>query len=526
MRPLSLFAALLLAAGLVVRLLPLATDARTVAATSEDGYLMLTVARNVALGRGLSIAEGTIPTNGVQPAVTLVWAGVHALAGGDRLTALRGVLVVELILALVAAWAVAALARRSLGARADADDSEHPFARSLAWLAAGLWLAAPLLVRHTGNGLETGAVVLGAGLFLLAEPRWRAMGASGAALTGVALGVLFLVRNDAVFLAVAWAAVGAWCDGWRAGRWGAWLRNAVLAGLAALAVALPWLLYNLRTFGHIVPISGRAQSLNVTAGENLVALPHALAEYAWLWTPLPSWLATAPRGALLATAGLAVLTAVLALSWRRAGLAWRREWTLLVVGSAVLAAYYGGWFGASYFLSRYLVSLSLVGAVAWAAVLVVAARESPRAAAGLVVVLAGVMLVALARHADRAASHPHLQAVRWVEAHVPPSTWVGAPQSGTLGYFHDRTINLDGKVNPDALRARASRRLFAYIVDDTPIQYLVDWMGLARWIEAPPPGIEEREPRQLADRFEVLVKDPAQNLAVLRRRAPDASQGR
>ena len=81
--------------GTAVRLAPLTSDRRTIAAISEDGYLMLTVARNVALGRSLTIADGTIATNGVQPLATFAWAGLHWLAGSERLAALRGVVVVR-----------------------------------------------------------------------------------------------------------------------------------------------------------------------------------------------------------------------------------------------------------------------------------------------------------------------------------------------------------------------------------------------------------------------------------------------
>jgi hypothetical protein len=42
--------------------------------------------------------------------------------------------------------------------------------------------------------------------------------------------------------------------------------------------------------------------------------------------------------------------------------------------------------------------------------------------------------------------------VRLVQASVPPEATVAAGQTGTLGYFRDRVLNLDGKVNGEALR--------------------------------------------------------------------------
>jgi hypothetical protein len=100
----------------------------------------------------------------------------------------------------------------------------------------------------------------------------------------------------------------------------------------------------------------------------------------------------------------------------------------------------------------------------------------------------------------------HFQVVEWVEEHVPDDVWVAAIQTGTLGFFHDRTYNLDGKVSPPALEARLNRRTFEYILE-RPIQYLTDWAGIASWLEDP----------QFSQHFELLLLDEQGDLAVLRR---------
>jgi hypothetical protein len=103
-----------------------------------------------------------------------------------------------------------------------------------------------------------------------------------------------------------------------------------------------------------------------------------------------------------------------------------------------------------------------------------------------------------------------------LEASVPADTWVGAFQSGTIGFFHDRTINLDGKVNPEALAATTSHRLNEYVLE-SPIEYLVDWASLLEpWLE--------RDPR-IQRHFETLVLDREHNLGVLRRRHPSSGNG-
>jgi hypothetical protein len=50
-------------------------------------------------------------------------------------------------------------------------------------------------------------------------------------------------------------------------------------GFVSLVIALPWLIYNYRLFGSIVPISGIAESLDARFGENLLRVPAKLFEY-------------------------------------------------------------------------------------------------------------------------------------------------------------------------------------------------------------------------------------------------------
>jgi hypothetical protein len=49
---------------------------------------------------------------------------------------------------------------------------------------------------------------------------------------------------------------------------------------------------------------------------------------------------------------------------------------------------------------------------------------------------------------------------------------------GNPGWFHDRTINLDGKVAPEALRAVPDD---GHVLDDvlrSPVGYVGDWAGI------------------------------------------------
>ncbi len=103
----------------------------------------------------------------------------------------------------------------------------------------------------------------------------------------------------------------------------------------------------------------------------------------------------------------------------------------------------------------------------------------------------------------------HFQAVEWIEQNVPDNVWIAAVQTGTVGFFHDRTYNLDGKVSPAALEARLEDRIFDYVLE-RPIEYLIDWAGIASWVED----------KRMAPHFDLVVLDEDRNLAVLRRTTP------
>ena len=107
----------------------------------------------------------------------------------------------------------------------------------------------------------------------------------------------------------------------------------------------------------------------------------------------------------------------------------------------------------------------------------------------------------------------HKQVVDWSQAHLDPEVWVGAPQTGTLGYFHDRTINLDGKVNPEALASLIEHGHILHYTLASPVQYIIDWVGMAQWVNM------DQHSKEFGQEFEVIVEDPTLNLAVLKRRA-------
>ena len=506
---------LLLIAGTLYRLLPVLLGQPALAEMflTEDGYLMLTVARSIALGEGMAVADGTIPTNGVQPLATYLFALPYAVTGGDKVSSLIGVHLIAAGVALLGAFAMKRVAAQVL---APHDDDGR-----WSWLAAALWFTAPLLVLHTMNGLETGLYTLAILVTLLQFAHVLARGAAAGTGARLALGALcglaFLARNDAAFLVIAIFVLWGLHD-LVALRLGfvETLRRVVPPGLLSLVIALPWLVNNQLNFGSIVPISGTAQSLSADFAQNADLLPAKIFEYLFPMLPVPASLET-DTPAMIAFAVLSVLI----LSWF-AFRVWQRGGTVRLVVAAYLAhaialsVYYGLFFGAPHFFSRYLAPVAPLLILASLVVLLDLARWTGRARAAALtagVGLAGLVLSVLLLGRlllPGVNEQGHFHVVRWVEENVPEDAWVGAVQTGTLGYWHDRTINLDGKVNPEALAARRSKgHVLGYVVD-SEITYIADWHGVGAWAEDPRDGFSET--------FERVVDRPEDNLAVLKRR--------
>jgi len=502
----------LLAIGGISRILPLFDQAGRLFRQfpTEDGYLMLTIARNIALGNGPSISDGTILTNGTQPLVTLLWAACFWLADGDRYWGVWLMSVCEIAIAFVAAYALVRLTARVL--------DPWPHRDSLGIFAAGLWFGSPIVVSHSMNALETGlyllCVIIVAMMILEMSRRSTQAETQGEplhawALLGLALGVTFWVRNDAVLLCLV---VGL-CH--LAGKLlvvsSPFPRRIVEIGLTAVVVTLvaaPWLGFNLASFGHLMPISGQAESMSAAFGSNLTSVPVKLFEYLTFLTPVPQRFEDLPLVPF--SCGTLSLLAIAAMLY--AARSWTSlQRTLLYVGGGyalALCLFYGLYFGAPHFMSRYLAPFSAFTVIVFSvALLHLLARTGALAAAAGSLVVAGLVLGLNVRLYVLGSQHDHFQVVEWVEQNVEPQTWVGAIQTGTLGFFHDRTVNLDGKVNPEALDARKRGEVPAYVAA-SEIRYLVDWTGIAGW---------ERKP-DLRSTFEVIVNDPERNLAVLRRR--------
>ena len=339
---------------------------------------------------------------------------------------------------------------------------------------------------------------------------------------GCLCGLVFLARIDgALFVTALFAVRLIHVQASRQLTFREAVMEALPPGLISLGFAAPWLIHNQVFFGSIMPISGPAQSLSAEFGQNLPQVPVTLFETMFPMFPVPTGLEfTTPVRLVAGTVTAAVFGAFL---WRvfQTRNPFRIAVAAYTLYGAMIVAYYGLYFGAGHFLSRYFAPLGplLITAAVFVALDLAArlpwhGRDIARLGGAAALALSVALLVRLTLPGVKEQGHFHV--VAWVEENVADETWVGAVQTGTLGYWHDRTINLDGKVNPEALEARRTEGDVLNYVVASEIDYIADWAGMAEWVEM--------SNETFNDAFELVVADPRRNLAVLRRRA-DAAAG-
>jgi hypothetical protein len=472
-------------AGTALAFAPAADLPRAV--PTEDGFYALAVARRIGMGDGITI-DGVHHTNGIQPLWSFLCAPLYTLAGGDRIVGLRLTQLLGTVLWLAFATLLAAHARdlaRRHGLRGD-------FAAAAAAITA---LGSVSVFRVFHNGLETGlllVVLCAAVLVLDRTERWTARRTLA---VGLLLGVLVWSRLDAAaFVAAAGAvAVAAWL-----------LRRRPLpvAPVAACALAglllVPWLAFGVSLDGHLLPTGARAQEVGlVDVAHNARSALRAVG--AWILAPglRPAMRFDGVAGGGIASdvaagAGIALLGLAAGRLARGRGLRAGPGTAALWLYVGFLFAYYTYKHGAWWFQDRYLAPMVVlaVPVLAGAAEAVVG-RRAHAATAGLAVVVAalnlplfGVLLAAprqppaWAARGSNLGTKPNINfdQTEWALRHVRAGCRIGAWEAGTLIYFRDGAVNLDGKVNPAALTARAHHTLPAYVAR-ARIDVLVDWKG-------------------------------------------------
>lgn len=464
----------------------------------DDSFYAFKIAQNIAQGNGATF-DGIHPTNGFQPLWVFLIAPFYKLYPSDLIAPVVAALMLSALFAALTAVLLYGIVRRYAS-------------RAVALFIAAIWVFSPVVTKQTANGLETALA-----LFLFASvvyvyltriraeenPRWRDF-----VLLGVLLGLAVLARVDEVFLALV-VLLDYLLVLRRRKATSAALRGVGVAAVAALAVYGPWLAYNALSMGRVVQDSGSATRFLSLAyapffdlGSADVASSGPGADFIWrhvvhsfsvlkLSPPVHAFFrgveriagATGTEAWLILAGNLVGLGLIAAFLYvvvgRKRSLRVKGfdEVQFLLVYCAVIVTAYSLYVFGVFFFVRYYYPVYFVLCV-YAGLLLQEVVERFRAGAAaaiwrrVVVAALALYTAAFAYMAYTCSCRSHAiycfyDAAGWVEKNSSPDDTIGVFQSGAVGYFSNRrVINLDGKVNRDALRAIKTGRLGDYLREE------------------------------------------------------------
>ncbi|MEJ2721354.1 MAG: glycosyltransferase family 39 protein [bacterium] len=459
----------------------------------DDSFYAFKISQNIAAGSGATF-DGEHRTNGFQPLYVFLLVPFYYFAGGDLITPINAAVVLAALFTGLTAVLLFFILRRYASTK-------------IAVLTALIWAFSPVVTKQSANGLETSlALLLFASVLYYYIARIRPVERPGTRtflVFGLLVGLAVLARVDEVFLALV--ILLDYLLVLRRRRASSKALGKVMATLvAALLVYSPWLVYGIHTTGHVFQDSGSATRYLSLAYAPLFDLGgpgmaasgpsagfvwgHVVHSFSVLKIAPPTHaafraleklgLTVGAPDALAAVAnvlGLALLAAfvyVVIIRRRSLSVTGFGELQFLLLYTVVLIAAYSFYVFGVFFFVRYYYPIYFVACIFAGLLLEEGFRKLPaNAALGrslAAVILAGYLCVfgymAYACVCRSNQQYCFYDVARWVEKYTSPDDTIGVFQSGAIGYFsHRRVINLDGKVNRDALDALKDERLAEYL---------------------------------------------------------------
>ena len=445
----------------------------------DDTFYALGCAYNLAQGHGLT-SDGIHPTNGIQPLIVFLDVPLFVIAGTNKALGIQLTIALQAVIDSLAIYFFALLISHLR--RPKEPDS---LLTSAPVIGAVLWATLFNFFRQDMNGLETGLYSIG---ILCALLRYLALQRDTTkqssvihwGLFGLLLGLLVLARIDAVFLILGIIAIELWRKKAKA------ILPLFVMGVASILISSPWWIFNYTEFGSVMPQSGQSEALGVHFGSNIfdgaVALADILAAafyFPYQEFPIWSrwlWCAVVPVGVLYATLQFGLVKKV------------RERYDLSAIMPLALASvgyviFYVLFFAAWWFLYRYFQPVRILWTLLLAmglAAIIESLSTMPLIRKRLTVGVLSLLTVAgIAWNANRYIAnfttqdiYPGYLVGKWALKH--PDVKIGMEQSGTASFVAPNITNLDGKVNPEALRARSTNSIGRYILAKK-FDYIIDW---------------------------------------------------
>jgi len=451
---------------------------------SEDGFFAMTVSYNFIHGDGITVDKEN-PTNGFQPLFTFLSSPLFI--DNDKLFSVRLLIVLQLIVLGLSAYLIGKIAWDIIQIHYPNIDSNFN------WLLAVVFLSAQTNVINFINGLETGFYLL---MILIC---WRYYARiyretlNHRIVFGILLGLTVLTRIDfAFFVAIFFIhVIFLERDLSISNRF----NKSLLIGGTALIISSPWWIYNLTVFGSLMPISGKAQQMFDLDTYRLYWSAFAITGNVEIMTGKLSSIID-ENVVLIFRTFITLLVIVFAVPifrkiksriYSQKNQRLTSFYLILLIFSVMLIIWYtiSNW--AVYFYPRYFMPFVLITFPLAALLIHKIYVFSKRLSITFAFVSAIVMLFFISTilfKIELAGSGFLNEQLPLIEQNVPPTELVASGQTGTIGYFLNNVVNLDGKVNYKALEFR--EHMWDYL-DQEKIPWFCDWkLGVDRFLGTMP----------------------------------------
>jgi hypothetical protein len=453
----------------------------------EDTFFHLSVCRNLAMGKGVTI-DGSTPTSGAQPGTLIYTLAYLLLRETDNLETLRYVRVVALVGSLLSSLAIFTCAFALF-----IKDKTNRL--SLALLSCGLWTISYQAFRTNLNGYET-PFAASALLFSVAAYSWRISHTNNFLardfIFGVSLAIAIYARIDLG----GWALCSAVCFVFIS-------RESLIKKFfslfiwssTALLLTLPFWIHNINVGNSLMPISGKASAFQMTFHGFWESVRNCLqrgfnsiGEFGFISLYLPYSTNGNILGTFIGLIGVfLILSPVIFCNSIRQYFAKNVSLKIslpVVLFLIFIFSYYSFAHGSWWFMRRYMhperAIFFTLSAFYILGISFLIKNSKTFSKFRYKIININLLLILAISFAQffltfgDTSSNQMYPVSQWINRNLPQESKIGAFQSGTLGYFCKNVINLDGKNNPQSLDAMMTGNGLEYIQENN-IEYIVDW---------------------------------------------------
>ncbi len=441
---------------------------------SEDGYYTLTVAWNIAEGKGITYNFNR-PTTGIQPLSGFVFAAIAKVviaAGGNKTTFVRSIIIFSALLEVLFFFVVKNIS-----------NALFPVLEKK-WFGLSAVIATLLnfeLLVYFTNGLETGLYLTVLGISLLysfyyfkGEKKFRQ-----SIILGTLFGLCGLARID--FLAILAVLLSSNIYYKRLT-----IKQFFIICFTSFAVIIPWIFYIYKSTGFIFQSSARVETSWLSPGNILL---RAKAMSLALMQHLTPDIYTGNKDIVLVIVFIITITAAYILLYDKRilnqfdkdNVKIFKTWS---IGILFLIFVYLLYSSADYFYLRYTAPLLIIILPVFTILLALKIKgiKRKKLQIGFASVAAIFFIQAvLYFHSGRMGVQQSLR-IAYIKNHFNDKAVIGCFQSGVTGYYDSNVYNLDGKMDNVVLNYIKSGR-FDRFIDSTGINVILEWGGVVNMFE-------------------------------------------